>query len=263
MVVQPAAAEGPAPNALGPTAPIAAAFRALRARWPQALCLWVAGTAWAFAARSIRQAAGEALRHPSFSLPFFANALAGAAVAAVLTTLTLRLVLAPGRGWWRPDRGFAVCVGLLTLASVVASGLISLSLSPVPIHNVARLAQHFVLTFAVEVVLYWIYARLLLWPIGAAMGNAAMRPGRSWALMRGHVARYVIAVILINLPLVVLASAFPIAAIRLRLLSAHDLVAVTTVTTAVLGPGVQLLQHAIAAVLYRARTAPPPEVRES
>lgn len=263
MVEQPATAGSPTPNALGPTALIAAAFRVLRARWPQALGLWVAGTAWAFAARGIRQAAGEALRHPSFSLTFFANMLAGAVVAAVLTALTLRLVLAPGRGWRRPDRGFAVCVGLLTLATVVASGLISLSLSPVPIHNFARLTQHLVLTFAMEVVLYWIYARLLLWPIGAAMGDAAVTPGRSWSLMRGHVGRYVIAVILISLPLVALVTIYPIAAIRMRLLPAHDLVAVTTVMNAIVGPGVQLLQHAIAAVVYRARTARPAETRES
>jgi hypothetical protein len=253
MTEQSAASGGAAAADPSAVSLIATAYAALRARWPQALGLWAVGIAWTFAARAILWAAHGALRHPSLSLPFFANTLAGATVSAALATLTYRLVLDPGRGWWRPDRGFAACVGLLVLATVAASGLISLSLSPVSVRNVPLLAQHFVLTLGVEVVLYWLYARLLLWPMGALMGNTAMGPARSWALMRGQVMRYLLAAILVNLPLVLLGASY--AAVKLlthrALTQGPD--PMTAVVTPILGPAVQLLQHAVAAAVYRAR----------
>lgn len=51
--------------------------------------------------------------------------------------------------------------------------------------------------------------RLMLWPIGALVGaRPAMTPGRSWGLMRGQVAGFVGAAILLNLPPILATPAY-------------------------------------------------------
>jgi hypothetical protein len=194
----------PSQEPFGASALLGAGFRAAVARWPLVLALWAVEGVWSSAPRLVRRAAGLAPTFPLHSPAWFAQGLLLAIVSAGLAALTLRLFLVPGRGWWRPGRGFWICAGLLLLAGLGASAQTLLTLHGRPSRDLGLLLQQQALMYGSLLVLDWIYVRLLLWPIGALVGEPGMTPGRSWALMRGQVAGFVVAVVVLNLPLVLM-----------------------------------------------------------
>jgi hypothetical protein len=93
----------------------------------------------------------------------------------------------------------------------------------------------------------WAALRLMLWPIGALVGEAAMGPARSWRLMRGYLWRYVAASILLGaLPLLV------------AMVLGQEFYANNQIVALVLGQPfltfVAATDAAVAAELYRARS---------
>jgi len=192
---------------------LAEGFREVRARWPQALALWAAGAAWSFAPGLIRAARG--VSHMTWSPADIAQLVAAAVVAAILAALALRLFLVPGPDWWRVDRGFAVCVGLLVLAALGNSAVGALGLAglkDLPPRGLGYLELRMGTVFISEAVVAWIYVRLMLWPIGALVAaEPAMTPGRSWSLMRGQVLGFIIAAILLSLPPILISRGYTMA----------------------------------------------------
>jgi hypothetical protein len=237
---------------------LAEGFREVRARWPWALALWAASAAWSFAPRLIRAARGAT--HVTWSPADFAQLGLSAVLGAILAALALRLFLVRGRGWWHVDRGFAVCVGLLALAGLGNSAVAALSLGglkDLTPGGLGYLELRMGAVFIPQAVLAWIYVRLMLWPIGALVAaDAAMTPGRSWALMRGQVAGFVVAAIVLSLPLILVTPLYAAAGV----LTHHGQVGGLTwlrIATAVFSPAAHLMQHAMAAVIWRAKTGHP------
>jgi hypothetical protein len=247
-------AEPAAPPAAVPAETLLAeGFRAVRARWPWALVLWAAGAGWSFAPRLMRAARG--VTHVTWSPADFAQVLLSAVVGAILAALALRLFLGPGRGWWRPDRGFWIGAGLLAAASLGNWAVGLLGLVGAPAGGLVQAELRLGAVFLPQVLLAWVYARLMLWPIGAlAAADPAMTAGRSWGLMGGQVVSFVGAAILVSLPLILATPAYALGvsfAGRHRVVD--DLIWLQ-VATAVFGPAAQLMQHAMAAVIWRAKT---------
>lgn len=187
---------------------LAEGFREVGARWQPALVLWALGAAAHAVPRLIRTA--QHVRHIGWTPADGAQMALIAAVSAVLAALALRLFLVRGPGWIRPDRGFWICAGLLAAATLGSSAITVFGLSPV-IDPRAMGGEAIRATLAArelrqgevviaQLVLGWIYVRLMLWPIGALVGKAAVTPARSWALMRGQAAGFIIAVIILGAP---------------------------------------------------------------
>jgi hypothetical protein len=244
----------PAARGFGVATLISSAVREVRAHWPQALALWIAGFALAVGQRAVRDWGVATLPHPGLSPAWLGEALLRDVAAAILAALALRLFLVPGPRWWRPDRGFAACVALLTLASVAlgAQGLLTIAAGRGS--GLPELFGRQLLWAATAVLLFWVFVRLLLWPVGALLGDAKVTPRRSWSLMEGYVGGYVLAVIVINLPILLVSLLDAAAAIRSpQGFAAHPRLGFT-VAASLLGPAAQILQLAMTAILYRART---------
>jgi hypothetical protein len=93
---------------------------------------------------------------------------------------------------------------------------------------------------------------LALWPAGAAVGDGTMTPIRSWRLMGGHVASFIGATLLLQVPFVLWSLGSVFMMIR------HGAPAITEARGLVLvlfGPATTLLGRAMAAQLYGALAA--------
>ena len=105
--------------------------------------------------------------------------------------------------------------------------------------------------------------RLMLWPIGALMGEPGVTAGRSWALMRGQAAGFIVAAILLDVPLFLATTGY----IFIGGLVLHQRLTAPFgwlwTATAILGPAAQVAQHAMAAVIWRAKTAASPRPSET
>lgn len=180
------------------------AWLSLRGAAPRMWPLWLA---WAVV-NGWAQYAGKALAKDGVdtltSLPMLGFRGALAVSGAVFGAFTIRAVL--GRGGWGLDNGFWIYLGL-NGAAALSAGLVT-AFAPSPgaeavTANPALMAGPLVLSVAL-VAGIWVALRLMLWPVGALMGDAAMGPARSWRLMGGYLWRYVAAAVLLGaLPLLV------------------------------------------------------------
>ena len=249
-----AAGVSPRPHALSAITLLREGFREVRAHWEAAFGLWAAGAGWAIGLRAIRLAQGSPRFH--WSPIQVGQTVLSAGVAAGLAALTLRLFLAPGRGWWRPDRGFWTCVGLLILASLGYSTLGIILLLRLPHAQLATLELRLGLSLVAQIALTLIYARLVLWPIGLLMGEREMTPVRAWGLMRGQMVGFVVAAVIVHLPVLLVTPAWILA----TRVGAHGqpIVDLTWlgIATALLTPAALLMQRAMAAVIWRAKAGP-------
>ena len=186
------------PGAIGVLDLAGRAWLSLRAVAPRLWPLWLA---WGVV-NGAAQYAGKALAKDGAdtltSLPMLGFRGALAISGAVFGAFTIRAVL--GRGGWRPDRGFWTYLGL-NGAAALGAGLLT-ALAPQPgveaaTANPALMAGPLALSVGL-VAGIWAALRLMLWPIGALVGNAAMGPARSWRLMRGYLWRYVAASVLLG-----------------------------------------------------------------
>jgi hypothetical protein len=236
---------------------IAAGVRAMARRPVEVAVLWAASGALVFATQTLRSAVGAPLRFPGLSPAWLGFELLSIAPAAVLGTLGLRLFLGGGRAWRAPDRGFWICAGLL-MAADLASFAQNLLIGFEPTSfDPGRMALRSGAAFAGLLLQTWIFARLLLWPIGALARDEAMTPQRSWCLMNGYVLGFVVAVVLINLPMTLWSLGYAMLAPH-RHAPLGTLTPTFIVTFALIGPPVHLLERAMSALLYRARTGEAP-----
>jgi len=118
-----------------------------------------------------------------------------------------------------------------------------------------RMALRSAAAFAGLFLQTWIFARLLLWPIGAVAGDATVTPRRSWGLMNGYVLGFVVAVILVNLPLTLATTGYAMLAPH-RHAPPGTLTPTFIVAFGLLGPPAHLLERAMSVLLYRARVGP-------
>lgn len=212
-----------------------------------ALVATVLATGLAVGARE----AGVSLSDDDLSVGHWSYELLKALAAAVVSGLALRVLLpGPGAGRLRLDRGFAAYVGLVAAARFVAAllfGLLGGGQDPDGAGEVIL----FLLAGVVSVVLtFFVYARLLLWPIGRLMGEA-VPPARSWALMRGATLGYLLAIVLTFVPTVI---PYVIMSISLGLDMGVDTAALPTIVVDEAFTAVwTLIGVAIAAAVYRAR----------
>jgi hypothetical protein len=235
---------------------IEAGLRAVARRPAAFAVLWAAGAALVFATQAVRRAAGPALLHPGLSPARLGFEVLNVAPGAVLGTLALRLFLGGGRPWRAPDRGFWICAGLLMAADLASFALSQLiGVSRPALGGQAGVGLYGVILLVELVVQAWIFARLMLWPIGALAGEAAMTPGRSWRPMDGYVPAYVVAVILINLPLTVATTGYAIVSGAAHHVRSGDISPTMAIAFALIGPPVHLLERAMTGLLYRARAA--------
>jgi hypothetical protein len=243
---------------------VAAGIRVMAARWPQAAALWAVGTALGWGTLALQAAGGGVLKHASLSPSWLGFEAFNLLSAGILSALGYRLFLSRGRDWLRFDKAFWIGAGLLALASagVAALGLVDLAvhpLRPVGAGALRGTGLGSLSRFAGQLLLYWVYARLLLWPLSrldptTEGGVPSITPRRSFALMAGYVGPYLIAMILISLPGGLFTIAYFIAAPRG--VSIPDHVQSATWMLVAISPGFSLLGHAMAVVVYRARRGP-------
>jgi hypothetical protein len=243
---------------------VAAGVRVMAGRWPQAAALWAVSTALAWGTMALQAAGGSLLKHATLSPSWLGFEAFSLLSAGILSALGYRLFLSRGRDWLRFDRAFWVGAGLLALASagVTALGLVNLAVHPVrPAGAGALRGAGFgsLSSLAGQLFLYWVYARLLLWPLSRLDPTTegcvpSITPRRSFALMAGYVGPYLIAMILISLPGGLFTIAYFIAAPRG--VSIPDHVQSATWVLAAISPGLSLLGRAMAAVVYWARRGP-------
>lgn len=122
------------------------------------------------------------------------SALMGAAASALM----VRLLLAPGTAWWRPDGGFlgyvafSTVVGLPMLAVMGISGMATADPNAVPTTVVFGLLLLALATL-------YLAAKLSLWFVGVLIG-VWCGPGESWRRTNGAVLAYILANIFISIP---------------------------------------------------------------
>ncbi|THD50789.1 hypothetical protein [Phenylobacterium sp.] len=234
---------------------IAAGARAMMRRPVEVAVLWAAGAALVFATQAVRPANPIALLYTGLSPAWLGFELANVIPGAVLGALALRLFLGGGRPWRAPDRGFWICTGLLIAADLVSFALSRLIAFEQPGYaNPGGVALYGLILLAQLLIQAWLFTRLLLWPIGALAGEAAMTPRRSFSLMDGYVLGFVAAVILVNVPLTLATTGFTLLSGASRHPGLGQISPTTEALFALIGPPVHLLERAMAALLYRART---------
>jgi hypothetical protein len=180
--------------------------------------------------------------------------LIGSVVAAALVSgVAIRLLLGRGLAAWKPDPGLVVYSGVVALLGA-GPAVLALVAQP-PVQNASQAAlSSYTTTAALAAVaglaIFWVGARLSLWPIGRLLGTAEMTPGRSWRLMRGVVLRYAMATILLAAPVIIL----DIMVSMLTKAQGHLIgqIAATPLTSLV-----TLLAAAVAAEVYRSRAIIP------
>jgi hypothetical protein len=248
----PGPADGPVHAADGFSL-IVAGVRAMRRRPAEVAVLWAASAALVFASQAVRRAGGPALVFPGLSPAWLGFEVLNIVPNALLGTLALRLFLG-GRAWRAPDRGFWTCAGLLIAAALAPVVVSQLAMAPAVFGGPAPMIFLPLLVFGGTVVLWWLYARLLLWPIGALAGNPDMTARRSWDRMNGYVTGFAVAVIAINLPMTLATFGYSFTHRAAILGRPEQLPLVLGIATVLVGAPVQLLQRAMAAVLYGALT---------
>ncbi|THD81291.1 MAG: hypothetical protein E7812_04635 [Phenylobacterium sp.] len=167
---------------------IAAAWRLARPVAPQLAGVWLVLTA--ASAVSLQASASVGLGpRPLFSAAQFASTLAQTLALALISAATLRLLLQPGAAWRRVDAGLGAYVAVNVLVALLPQ-LETVALRAMTSSTVG-LARGMSLLSLANTLIYplaiWVCLRLLLWPIGLLLGEAAAAPGRSWARMRGVV----------------------------------------------------------------------------
>jgi hypothetical protein len=168
----------------------AGAWRAMQAN---ARALLPVGLAYAAFTVIAEQAATRmGLTEPSASVGFLTYGLLSGAVGAVLSGLTLRTLLLPAGRRFRLEPGLLAYVAVVTVAGLVmnmamlgyAAGM------PTETQAVADPSAALGRSLAIMVAFFvglWLWLRLTLWPVGLAVGDRDMRPGRSFRLMAGAV----------------------------------------------------------------------------
>jgi hypothetical protein len=231
---------------------ISAGARIMARRPVDVAVLWVAGAALVFANQAMRRNAGLMLLSSGLSPASLGFSAFNIVASGLLGALALRLFL-DGRPWRAPDRSFWICAGLLMLASLESFVQGRLIIPGRPgLGDPGAMAVRSLVIFAGVLLQAWIFTRLLLWPIGALAGEAAMTPRRSWRLMDGYVLGYVAAVILINLPITLWGAGSVFVGVTTRHAPLTGFTSATTLAAALIGPPVQLLERAMAVLLYRA-----------
>jgi len=130
--------------------------------------------------------------------------LAGRAlVTGLALAMTLRALLGVAQPW-RPDRGLFVATAIYVGAAIVPLGLFlptvlvfqANSLAVIPLGVATALGGAFAL-----MAYAWFALRLVIWPVGAAAGDPAMTAGRAWQAMVGARLAWLLAGVLLVLPL--------------------------------------------------------------
>ena len=171
--------------------------------------------------------------------------VAGAAAASV----ALRIFLGRGKEALKPDWSLGAFIGIVSLLGV-APAVILMGLRPPALsaswgdmlHDLARSGLGLATGFA----MVWLALRLTLWPIGRLLGDRRVTSEQSWILMRGGVASYAAAVLLLTAPMLVLNT-------LVLTLTAHASPLVRDAAGAPLSAAIVLAAAAVAAEVYRKR----------
>ncbi|HEY8616430.1 hypothetical protein [Phenylobacterium sp.] len=165
----------------------AGAWRALQANWR---ALWPVGLGYAvFTVASEQVARAAELTTPAPTAAFLAYGFITGLVGALLSGLTLRIVLTPGGRRGRLDGPLVAYVLLVTVVGLTANLAMGLTTQAMPGDAAAAAdpgaaaGQTFLVLLAMIAGL-WIWLRLTLWPVGMVLGDRAMKPSRSFRLMR-------------------------------------------------------------------------------
>lgn len=121
----------------------------------------------------------------------------------LVTTVMLRVLLEGAGAWRRVDGRFWGAVALFWLADglLTASGYAWGEVQRSAI--LQRQLWIWPLTAAIYLVAYCGLARLTLWPVGALMGREDVTAARSWRLMRRATRGYLLAHLVVVIPMVV------------------------------------------------------------
>lgn len=183
-----------APKLLG------AGVRLIRRKWRALAGLALALAAATVAVRLAARAVGAATAGADLTLESLAYEALVAAATGLVSGLMLRVLLAEGRARLAADRGLLGYAGLSAAAGLLSALVAGVVTGADPSAGLVE-ALRVPLGALTLLVLVFVFARLILWPIGVLMGEPALTPGRSWVLMGGAVWAYVLALVLAFLAL--------------------------------------------------------------
>jgi hypothetical protein len=178
-----------------------------------------------------------------------ASALMTLGISALASAIALRILLGRSREAVMPDGALGSYVGTVVLLGIAPTVLLMGWHTPGPAALKEQLTDDLarvVLGLAAAGVVFWVALRLTLWPIARLLGDSRVTAEQSWQLMRGAVARYAGAVVLVTAPLVMINY----------LLSVFAAQAPGVVLDAALAPvraALTLAVTAVAAEIYRMR----------
>jgi hypothetical protein len=223
---------------------VGGAWRNLRVRAPE---LWPLLLPWS-AVFILSSVLGHAAKASGQDNPFaaikLAQTLVGAFIGAVLSGVTLRVLLGEGRAAWRPDRELGAFVALTMLIQLATT--FAMDLPPIIHPSKAQALERLGDSIVAGTWSLWLIARLALWPIAQLMGERRASAYDSLRRMKGAVWTFWIATLLAAAPLFILAFALDWSYLR------HGQVAGLLVSAPVMGCA-GLAITAVTAELFRAR----------
>jgi hypothetical protein len=178
-----------------------------------------------------------------------ASALLTLGITALASAIALRILLGRSHEAVQPDGALGAYVGIVVMLGV-APAIILMGWRPLgPEALKADLSDGLaraLLAMAMAGVVFWVSMRLTLWPIARLFGDKRVTAEQSWLLMRGAVARYAGAVVLLIAPLLTINYV-------LGLFAPHAPPMMIDAAVAPLRAAITLAATAVAAEVYRTR----------
>lgn len=187
---------------IGTMALVRGALRRLAANWRGMLLLGLATASLELTIALGAEAVGVAATRPSLEPAYIARILLTTLIGGLGAALSYRLMLQGWGDWRRLDRPLLECAGLIALGALVTNtgGTVAARLAMTSMEGGAGMAVAGYASMLTSGVMFYLGAKLLLWPIGRLMGRPELGPGRSWRLMRRATRGYVLAHVLAILP---------------------------------------------------------------
>jgi hypothetical protein len=178
-----------------------------------------------------------------------ASALMTLGVSALASAIALRVLFGRSREAVQPDGALGAYVGTVLLLAVAPTIILMGWHAPGPGTLKAELSDDLarvMLGLSAAAAVFWVALRLTLWPIARLLGDTRVTAEQSWQLMRGAVARYAGAMVLLLAPLVTIAYI-------LSLFRGHAPPMLVDAALAPVQAAITLAATAVAAEIYRMR----------
>lgn len=220
------------------------ALNAIRSALPQLWPLLLAMAALGAASAHLLQTCKPLTLDPGrLTAAAMAYELAIEAAQALLSAVAIRILLGRRGRAWDFDRGLLIYIGLIVASGMAYKAVELLFPHKAPLHGVAPDWAGLGAAIGVMIALWRGFARLILWPIGALVGEP-VTPARSYFVMQGAVWPFISGLLLLTVPIALLGT-------LIKLALDHRAPALGLVLAAPVWGSLSLVSDAAAAEIYR------------